>query len=188
MRDRWLVLFKWINLRFLSNTSKVSLPQPVDSLAERDSGVLLSAQTITSETISTTTTTQITKVCSLLQQSHSLSIHTSAVMSHHFTVTDLPFQSLVPVVVTLHSFKFNVEHCCFLFCVVSFYDIRVLWVWVQPEVSCSEKSSLKVWVILTLLISWIFTHNSLSRFLLRLRQQLKPPDCLGLTEGLKLFR
>ncbi|XP_019119698.1 protein 4.1 isoform X3 [Larimichthys crocea] len=36
-------------------------PQPVDSLAERDSGVLLSAQTITSETISTTTTTQITK-------------------------------------------------------------------------------------------------------------------------------
>uniref|UniRef100_A0A4W6DLE4 Protein 4.1 n=1 Tax=Lates calcarifer TaxID=8187 RepID=A0A4W6DLE4_LATCA len=35
--------------------------QPVDNLAERDSGVLLSAQTITSETISTTTTTQITK-------------------------------------------------------------------------------------------------------------------------------
>ncbi|KAK2829974.1 hypothetical protein Q5P01_017905 [Channa striata] len=35
--------------------------QPVDSLAERDTGVLLSAQTITSETISTTTTTQITK-------------------------------------------------------------------------------------------------------------------------------
>uniref|UniRef100_A0A8P4K7Y9 Protein 4.1 n=1 Tax=Dicentrarchus labrax TaxID=13489 RepID=A0A8P4K7Y9_DICLA len=35
--------------------------QPVDSLTERDSGVLLSAQTITSETISTTTTTQITK-------------------------------------------------------------------------------------------------------------------------------
>ncbi|XP_077363255.1 protein 4.1 isoform X2 [Festucalex cinctus] len=35
--------------------------QPVDALAERDSGVLLSAQTITSETISTTTTTQITK-------------------------------------------------------------------------------------------------------------------------------
>ncbi|KAM9738633.1 LOW QUALITY PROTEIN: protein 4.1-like [Menidia menidia] len=35
--------------------------QPVDSVAERDSGVLLSAQTITSETISTTTTTQITK-------------------------------------------------------------------------------------------------------------------------------
>ncbi|KAM6958722.1 protein 4.1-like [Aplochiton taeniatus] len=35
--------------------------QPVDSLAERDSGVLLSAQTITSETVSTTTTTQITK-------------------------------------------------------------------------------------------------------------------------------
>uniref|UniRef100_A0A8D3CNZ9 Protein 4.1 n=1 Tax=Scophthalmus maximus TaxID=52904 RepID=A0A8D3CNZ9_SCOMX len=33
----------------------------VDCLAERDSGVLLSAQTITSETISTTTTTQITK-------------------------------------------------------------------------------------------------------------------------------
>uniref|UniRef100_A0A3P8V4N7 Protein 4.1 n=1 Tax=Cynoglossus semilaevis TaxID=244447 RepID=A0A3P8V4N7_CYNSE len=35
--------------------------QPVDDLAERESGVLLSAQTITSETISTTTTTQITK-------------------------------------------------------------------------------------------------------------------------------
>uniref|UniRef100_A0A8D3EBX0 Protein 4.1 n=1 Tax=Scophthalmus maximus TaxID=52904 RepID=A0A8D3EBX0_SCOMX len=35
--------------------------QQVDCLAERDSGVLLSAQTITSETISTTTTTQITK-------------------------------------------------------------------------------------------------------------------------------
>uniref|UniRef100_A0A667XIH2 Protein 4.1 n=2 Tax=Myripristis murdjan TaxID=586833 RepID=A0A667XIH2_9TELE len=35
--------------------------QPVDSLAERESGVLLSAQTITSETVSTTTTTQITK-------------------------------------------------------------------------------------------------------------------------------
>ncbi|XP_017286170.1 protein 4.1 isoform X1 [Kryptolebias marmoratus] len=35
--------------------------QPVDSLPEKDSGVLLSAQTITSETISTTTTTQITK-------------------------------------------------------------------------------------------------------------------------------
>ncbi|XP_077403895.1 protein 4.1-like isoform X1 [Vanacampus margaritifer] len=41
--------------------AQVSLPQPVDALAERDSGVLLSAQTITSETISTTTTTQITK-------------------------------------------------------------------------------------------------------------------------------
>ncbi|XP_029022401.1 protein 4.1 isoform X14 [Betta splendens] len=38
-----------------------SAQQPVESLAERDSGVLLSAQTITSETISTTTTTQITK-------------------------------------------------------------------------------------------------------------------------------
>ncbi|CAB1350549.1 unnamed protein product [Coregonus sp. 'balchen'] len=36
--------------------------QPIDSVAERDSGVLLSAQTITSETVSTTTTTQITKV------------------------------------------------------------------------------------------------------------------------------
>ncbi|XP_013763207.1 protein 4.1 isoform X9 [Pundamilia nyererei] len=36
-------------------------PAPVDSVAERESGVLLSAQTITSETISTTTTTQITK-------------------------------------------------------------------------------------------------------------------------------
>ncbi|KAF6737858.1 Protein 4.1 [Oryzias melastigma] len=35
--------------------------QPVDSPAERESGMLLSAQTITSETISTTTTTQITK-------------------------------------------------------------------------------------------------------------------------------
>ncbi|XP_062343123.1 protein 4.1 isoform X14 [Osmerus eperlanus] len=35
--------------------------QPVDSLAERDTGMLLSAQTITSETVSTTTTTQITK-------------------------------------------------------------------------------------------------------------------------------
>uniref|UniRef100_A0A6Q2XU10 Protein 4.1 n=1 Tax=Esox lucius TaxID=8010 RepID=A0A6Q2XU10_ESOLU len=35
--------------------------QPVDSQAERESGVLLSAQTITSETVSTTTTTQITK-------------------------------------------------------------------------------------------------------------------------------
>nr|XP_013998590.1 unnamed protein product [Salmo salar] len=35
--------------------------QPIDSMAERDSGVLLSAQTITSETVSTTTTTQITK-------------------------------------------------------------------------------------------------------------------------------
>ncbi|XP_045550989.1 protein 4.1 isoform X6 [Salmo salar] len=37
------------------------LLQPIDSMAERDSGVLLSAQTITSETVSTTTTTQITK-------------------------------------------------------------------------------------------------------------------------------
>lgn len=46
----------------ISTRRLVSLPQPVDSLAERDSGVLLSAQTITSETISTTTTTQITKV------------------------------------------------------------------------------------------------------------------------------
>lgn len=54
---------EWIHSRVLYNTSKVSHPQPVDSLAERDSGVLLSAQTITSETISTTTTTQITKVC-----------------------------------------------------------------------------------------------------------------------------
>nr|XP_040044504.1 protein 4.1 isoform X6 [Gasterosteus aculeatus aculeatus] len=42
-------------------SAEVSLPQPVDGLAERDTGVLLSAQTITSETISTTTTTQITK-------------------------------------------------------------------------------------------------------------------------------
>ncbi|KAL3043284.1 hypothetical protein OYC64_003200 [Pagothenia borchgrevinki] len=42
-------------------SAQVSLPQPVDCPAERDSGVLLSAQTITSETVSTTTTTQITK-------------------------------------------------------------------------------------------------------------------------------
>ncbi|XP_051925951.1 protein 4.1 isoform X7 [Hippocampus zosterae] len=35
--------------------------QPLDPFAERDTGVLLSAQTITSETVSTTTTTQITK-------------------------------------------------------------------------------------------------------------------------------
>ncbi|XP_036001814.1 protein 4.1-like isoform X19 [Fundulus heteroclitus] len=35
--------------------------QPMENLAEKDSGMLLSAQTITSETISTTTTTQITK-------------------------------------------------------------------------------------------------------------------------------
>ena len=34
----------------------------IDAVAVRDSGMLLSAQTITSETISTTTTTQITKV------------------------------------------------------------------------------------------------------------------------------
>ncbi|KAG9339186.1 hypothetical protein JZ751_024044 [Albula glossodonta] len=34
---------------------------PLDSMTDRDSGVLLSAQTITSETVSTTTTTQITK-------------------------------------------------------------------------------------------------------------------------------
>uniref|UniRef100_A0A3Q3WF90 Protein 4.1 n=1 Tax=Mola mola TaxID=94237 RepID=A0A3Q3WF90_MOLML len=44
----------------ISDNSKNS-PRPMDSLAEKDSGVLLSAQTITSETISTTTTTQITK-------------------------------------------------------------------------------------------------------------------------------
>lgn len=42
------------------------LSQPVDCQLEKDSGALLSAQTITSETISTTTTTQITKVCSVL--------------------------------------------------------------------------------------------------------------------------
>ncbi|XP_029919709.1 protein 4.1 isoform X4 [Myripristis murdjan] len=42
-------------------SAQVSVLQPVDSLAERESGVLLSAQTITSETVSTTTTTQITK-------------------------------------------------------------------------------------------------------------------------------
>ncbi|XP_072303911.1 protein 4.1 isoform X6 [Eucyclogobius newberryi] len=35
--------------------------QPGDNMAEKDTGVLLSAQTITSETVSTTTTTQITK-------------------------------------------------------------------------------------------------------------------------------
>uniref|UniRef100_A0A665VU99 Protein 4.1 n=1 Tax=Echeneis naucrates TaxID=173247 RepID=A0A665VU99_ECHNA len=45
----------------LIGSQSVSLPQPVDNLTERESGVLLSAQTITSETISTTTTTQITK-------------------------------------------------------------------------------------------------------------------------------
>lgn len=37
----------------------------MDGPVEKDSGVLLSAQTITSETVSTTTTTQITKVCSV---------------------------------------------------------------------------------------------------------------------------
>ncbi|XP_051774954.1 protein 4.1 isoform X2 [Erpetoichthys calabaricus] len=36
--------------------------QPEDSNTDKDSGVLLSAQTITSETVSTTTTTQITKM------------------------------------------------------------------------------------------------------------------------------
>ncbi|KAM3596941.1 uncharacterized protein V6R79_023168 [Siganus canaliculatus] len=36
-------------------------PSPVDSLTEKETGILLSAQTITSETISTTTTTHITK-------------------------------------------------------------------------------------------------------------------------------
>ncbi|KAG9331028.1 hypothetical protein JZ751_020423 [Albula glossodonta] len=35
--------------------------QPAETLSDRDSGVLLSAQTITSETVSSTTTTQITK-------------------------------------------------------------------------------------------------------------------------------
>lgn len=51
---------------------ELSLPQPVDSLvAERDSGVMLSGQTITSETVSTTTTTQITKVCQLTPTCHS---------------------------------------------------------------------------------------------------------------------
>lgn len=44
------------------------LSQPVDCPVEKDSGALLSAQTITSETISTTTTTQITKVCSVFIQ------------------------------------------------------------------------------------------------------------------------
>uniref|UniRef100_A0A674PFD9 Protein 4.1 n=1 Tax=Takifugu rubripes TaxID=31033 RepID=A0A674PFD9_TAKRU len=41
--------------------------QPVDGPVEKDSGVLLSAQTITSETVSTTTTTQITKVYCLVK-------------------------------------------------------------------------------------------------------------------------
>lgn len=41
------------------------LSQPEDCPVEKDSGALLSAQTITSETISTTTTTQITKVRSV---------------------------------------------------------------------------------------------------------------------------
>lgn len=45
------------------------LSQPVDCPVEKDCGALLSAQTITSETISTTTTTQITKVCSVLAPS-----------------------------------------------------------------------------------------------------------------------
>ncbi|KAM8767054.1 protein 4.1 isoform 6-T6 [Acanthopagrus schlegelii] len=51
-----------INLPFCTASINGQLQAvPVDSLAERDTGVLLSAQTITSETISTTTTTQITK-------------------------------------------------------------------------------------------------------------------------------
>uniref|UniRef100_A0A3Q2UUR9 Erythrocyte membrane protein band 4.1a n=1 Tax=Haplochromis burtoni TaxID=8153 RepID=A0A3Q2UUR9_HAPBU len=44
-----------------TETKTITYESPVDSVAERESGVLLSAQTITSETISTTTTTQITK-------------------------------------------------------------------------------------------------------------------------------
>ncbi|XP_068189984.1 protein 4.1 [Antennarius striatus] len=44
-----------------SKTITYESAQPVDSPAEKEAGVLLSAQTITSETISTTTTTQITK-------------------------------------------------------------------------------------------------------------------------------
>ena len=47
----------------LSNIQKVSLSQSADTLVtERDSAMLLNAQTITSETVSRTTTTQITKV------------------------------------------------------------------------------------------------------------------------------
>uniref|UniRef100_A0A674DVW7 Protein 4.1-like n=1 Tax=Salmo trutta TaxID=8032 RepID=A0A674DVW7_SALTR len=44
-----------------TETKTITYESPIDSMAERDSGVLLSAQTITSETVSTTTTTQITK-------------------------------------------------------------------------------------------------------------------------------
>lgn len=50
---------------FVKSFEMLCLSQPVDGPVEKDSGVLLSAQTITSETISTTTTTQITKVCSV---------------------------------------------------------------------------------------------------------------------------
>ncbi|XP_047460580.1 protein 4.1 isoform X12 [Mugil cephalus] len=59
---RGTVTYKDIPLvRTETKTITYESAQPVDSLAERDAGVLLSAQTITSETISTTTTTQITK-------------------------------------------------------------------------------------------------------------------------------
>ncbi|XP_077403896.1 protein 4.1-like isoform X2 [Vanacampus margaritifer] len=59
---RGTVAFKDIPLVHTeTKTITYEAAQPVDALAERDSGVLLSAQTITSETISTTTTTQITK-------------------------------------------------------------------------------------------------------------------------------
>uniref|UniRef100_A0A3P9LAN9 Erythrocyte membrane protein band 4.1a n=1 Tax=Oryzias latipes TaxID=8090 RepID=A0A3P9LAN9_ORYLA len=44
-----------------TETKTITYESPMDSPAERESGMLLSAQTITSETISTTTTTQITK-------------------------------------------------------------------------------------------------------------------------------
>ncbi|XP_068603245.1 protein 4.1 [Brachionichthys hirsutus] len=44
-----------------TESKTITYESPVDSPAEKESGVLLSAQTITSETISTTTTTQITK-------------------------------------------------------------------------------------------------------------------------------
>uniref|UniRef100_A0A3Q2SNS2 Band 4.1 C-terminal domain-containing protein n=1 Tax=Fundulus heteroclitus TaxID=8078 RepID=A0A3Q2SNS2_FUNHE len=44
-----------------TETKTITYESPMENLAEKDSGMLLSAQTITSETISTTTTTQITK-------------------------------------------------------------------------------------------------------------------------------
>lgn len=47
-------------------SNHLCLSQSGDVQPEKDSAALLSAQTVTSETISTTTTTQITKVCSAL--------------------------------------------------------------------------------------------------------------------------